>query len=146
MVILYIVLILFMGFDLKLRVEDEQWNYQSLLLIQGVVTLTMTITLIISRQRLYFADLLGPVLMISCTTSTIVANLSSLFEDSEDLEAKSSYMHLIICFIYYVVYLGLLNVRFIENFIIREVFYSVTLAIILTQRSKYESQLETAVE
>ena len=59
---------------------------------------------------------------------------------------NSAIMHLIICFIYYVVYLGLLNVRFIENFIIREVFYSVTLAIILTQRSKYESQLETAVE
>ena len=87
MVILYIVLILFMGFDLKLRVEDEQWNYQSLLLIQGVVTLTMTITLIISRQRLYFADILGPVLMISCSVSIMIANLSDIFEDSENLES-----------------------------------------------------------
>ena len=102
----------------------------------------MTIGLVISHQRLYFADILGPILMISCTTSTVIANLSDLFEDTEDLETKSSYMHLIICFIYYVIYLGLLNVRFLENFIIREVFFSVTLAILLTKRSQSEDQFE----
>ena len=53
---------------------------------------------------------------------------------------------MIIMFIYYVIYLGLLNVRFLENFIIREVFFSVTVAIISIQRSKYDSQLENADE
>ena len=53
---------------------------------------------------------------------------------------------MIMMFIYYVIYLGLLNVRFLENFIIREVFFSVTVAIISIQRSKYDSQLENADE
>ena len=53
---------------------------------------------------------------------------------------------MIMMFIYYIIYLGLLNVRFLENFIIREVFFSVTVAIISFQRSKYDSQLENADE
>ena len=140
--ILYMVLVMFMGMDLKHRVVDELWNYQSLLMIQASVTLSMTIGLVISRQRLYFADILGPVLLISCIVGVIIANLTDLYEDIEDIETKSSYMHLIMSFIYYIIYAGLLNVRFLENFIIREVLYSVTLAVVLSRRSKYESQLD----
>ena len=49
-----------------------------------------------------------------------------------------TYTQSVICFIYYIIYVGLLNVRFLENFIIREVFFSVTLALNLYKRSQYE--------
>ena len=60
-------------------------------------------------------------MMIGCTFGIMIANLTNLYEDIEDEGAEPSYIHLIICFIYFVIYVGLFNVRFLTNFIIREV-------------------------
>ena len=116
LIVLYIVLILLLCFDLNKKVRDETWLFQFVLLIQGIITLFMTIGYLITRQKLYFADLLGPCLLISLVVGLLIVNLSDIYED---LGVETIYVQSFMVFFYYFIYLGLLSVRFLKNFIIR---------------------------
>ena len=76
----------------------------------------MTIGYLITRQKLYFADLLGPCLLISLVVGLLIVNLSDIYED---LGVETIYVQSFMVFFYYFIYLGLLSVRFLKNFIIR---------------------------
>ena len=79
--ILYLVFVILIYFNLNQRLQDELWLYQFALLIQGSVTLTMTIGHFVSRQKMYVVDMLGLCLMISFTTSIFAAKRTSIFTD-----------------------------------------------------------------
>ena len=80
LIALYIVTISLVCFDLNKKVKGQPWVYRFVVLIQGIITLFMTIGYLITRQKLYFADSLGPILMISLTLSIIIVNKSGIYE------------------------------------------------------------------
>ena len=80
LIALYIVSISLVCFDLNKKVKDQPWVYRFVVLIQGIITFFMTIGYLITRQKLYFADSLGPILMISLTLSIMIVNKSGIYE------------------------------------------------------------------
>ena len=130
--ILYIAFVILIYFNLNQRLEDEVWLYQFVLLIQGTVTLTMTIGHVVSRQKLYVVDILGLFLMISFSTSIFAAKKTGIFEDLEDAEhLDCNSLCIAFLIIYYVIYLGLFNARYLENLLIRQVFFIFTMVLLL---------------
>ena len=137
LILLYFVLIILMGFDLNQRSRDEPWLYQFVLIIQGMITFFMTIGHLITRQKLYFADFLGPCLMFSFTASIMVVNLSGIYGG---LDEEMNYVQVWFCMLYYVIYLGLFNIRFLKNFIIRQAFWIFTMGFLVYRRRVYEQE------
>lgn len=118
--ILYLVFVILIYFNLNQKLQDDAWLYQFVLLIQGSVTLTMTIGHFISRKKLYAVDMLGLCLMISFTTSIFAAKKTGIFDELDD-DAHLDCNSICIAFlmVYYVIYNGLFNARYLENLLIR---------------------------
>ena len=84
--------------------------------------------------------------MISFTTSIFAAKKTGIFDELDD-DAHLDCNSICIAFlmVYYVIYNGLFNARYLENLLIRQVFFIANIVCLLLWRRQFESSHESGL-
>ncbi len=113
--------------------DDQYEEGKLLILLNGCPTIIYALCLFLASKKRICVELLGPILFGSYTIAVIVTSLIGLIDSST--KAMRS-MILGQGLIYYLIYLGILNVRFLRHFIIRTIFNLICMMTISLERVK----------
>lgn len=123
------------GLLVKLTGESDDKYQETKLLISlnGCPTICFALSLFLASKNRICVEILGPILFGSYTMVVIVTSLIGLIDSS-----TKAMRSLILGqgLIYYLIYLGILNVRFLHHFIIRTLFNLICMMTISLERVK----------
>ncbi len=88
------------------------------ILLNGCPTVSFALTLFIASKKRICVEILGPVLFGTYTMVVIITSAIGLIDSS-----TKTFRSMILgqALIYYLIYIGILNVRFLRHFIIRSI-------------------------